>query len=72
MTEMEKNMPDVVTCTKCKMPLDVDTSQAVPGRGTPKEKITQIFEPRYPYFSVQCNVCGQYSIFTPFTMDGGS
>jgi hypothetical protein len=72
MTEMGKNIPDVVICANCKMPVDVDTSQAVPDSDTPKEKITQIFEPRYPYFSVQCDTCGQYSIFTPFTMDGDS
>lgn len=72
MPEMENKLPDVVVCAKCKMTLHVETSQAVPGTDTPKEKITQIFEPRYPYFSVQCSACGQYSIFTPFTLDGNS
>jgi hypothetical protein len=72
MPEMETNLPDVVTCTKCNRLVEVEMSQSVPDRDTPKEKITQIFEPRYPYFSVQCSACGQYSIFTPFTMDGSS
>lgn len=67
---MEQKLPDIVICPQCKTPLDLETSQAVAPADTPREKITHIFEPRYPHFSVQCENCGQYLIFVPFAHDG--
>jgi hypothetical protein len=67
---MENKLPDVIICSKCQRPVDVEIHIAFPENDTPKEIITQIFEPNYPYFSVQCNLCGQYSVFSPFAHDG--
>ncbi len=67
---MENKVPDVVVCSNCNNPVDVDICMAMPDQETPKQQITQIVEPRYPYFSVQCSLCEQYSIFSPFTQNG--
>ena len=63
---MAKTIPDVVQCTKCGRRLDPHVYQASPDETTPQEMITRVFEATYPYFSVQCSTCGQYSVFTPW------
>ena len=66
---MEKKVPPFVECSKCKRRLDVETYSAYPDEDTPKEIVTRVFEPMYPYFSVQCSSCGQYTVFSPYKKD---
>jgi hypothetical protein len=65
MSGEKKRIPEVVECSKCKRRLDPAVYQAFPDSETPAEIITRIEAPLYPYFSVQCATCGQYTIFTP-------
>jgi hypothetical protein len=60
-----KKVPDVVECSKCRRRLDPRVYSAFPDADTPQDLITRIVAPLYPYFSVQCANCGQYTVFTP-------
>lgn len=62
---VSQKMPDVVECSKCRRRLDPSVYAAFPDEGTRQDLITQVVAPLYPYFSVQCANCAQYTVFTP-------
>jgi hypothetical protein len=63
---MKKRVPDYVICPKCQRRLDVRDYAARPSEKVPEERITRIFDPTVPMFSVACSTCVHYIVSTPF------
>jgi len=66
---LKLKVPDFVMCSKCGGRLDPRVYIAWPGENTPKERVTLIFEPNHPRFSVSCPNCAQYTVFSPLERD---